>query len=67
MLTELGKKKDTKNKNFNKELKHIKKNRAPEYNNWNEEYIEGINSRLGDTEKHMRNLEERIMQSPSHK
>lgn len=29
--------------------------------------LEGINRRLGDTEEHMRNLEERIMKSPDHK
>ena len=30
-----------------------------------ENTLEGINSRLGDTEEHISNLEERIMKSPN--
>ena len=64
MLTELGKRIDEHSENFNKELEYIKKEpvRSKEDNYWNEKYTRGINRRLGDTELHISDLEDRIME-----
>ena len=49
-------------KNFNKNLRQYKKEsvRTKEYNNWNKKNtLEGINSRLDDTEEWISNLEDK--------
>ena len=63
MLTELGKRLDEHSENFNKELENIFLKNCQKWrkNNWNENTIEGINSRLGDTEEHISNLKDRII------
>ena len=65
MLTELGERINKHSKNFNKDLENVKKNQW-ELNieaelNWNT--LEGINRRLGDTEEHISDLEDRIMET----
>ena len=51
--------------NFKKEIKTIQKNQTEVKNTITElkNALEGINSRLGDTEEWFSNLEDRIMES----
>ena len=37
-------------------------NRAKEYNNWNKNTLEGINSRSDDTEEQLSELEDRVVE-----
>ena len=37
-------------------------NRAGEYSNWNENILEGLNSRLGDTEEQISKLKDRVIE-----
>ena len=37
-------------------------NRAEEYSNWNENTLEGLNSRLGDTEEQISKLKDRVIE-----
>ena len=64
MLAELGKRIDEHSENFNKEVEDINEPiRTEEYNNWNEKNtLEGIKSRLSNTEEHISDLEDRIME-----
>ena len=64
MLTELGKRIDEHSESFNKELENIRKNQLELENKITEmkTILEGINSRLGDTEEGISDLEERIME-----
>ena len=64
MLAELGKRIDKHSENFNKEVEDINEPiRTEEYNNWNEKNtLEGIISRLSNTEEHISDLEDRIME-----
>ena len=64
MLAELGKRIDEHSENFNKEVEDINEPiRTEEYNNWNEKNtLEGIISRLSNTEEHISDLEDRIME-----
>ena len=64
MLNELGKKIDEHSEHFNKELENIKKNQGELKNAITEmkKPLKGINSRLGDTEKHISDLEDKIME-----
>ena len=39
---------------FNKELENLKKNKGEQYNNWNENAIEGINSRITEAEEQIK-------------
>ena len=60
MLTELGKRLDGCSENFKKELEFFFK-LSEMKKKINENTIEGINSRLGDTEIHISNLKDRII------
>ena len=64
MLTEFEKGIGEHIENFNKELENTTKEpvSVAGYNNWNEKHTRGINSRLGDTQECISNLEDRIME-----
>ena len=64
MLTELGKRIDEHSQNFNKQLENIKKNQSEVKNTITEmkNTLEGINSRWGDTQECISNLEDKIME-----
>ena len=64
MLTELERRLDEHSDNFNKELENIKKNQSELRNKIIEmkSALEGINSRVGDTEEHISDFEDRIME-----
>lgn len=64
MLSEKQKWKNEHSKNFNKE-QNKKKNYQSELNRITEikNRLEGTNIKLGDTEEHMKNLEDKIMKS----
>ena len=64
MLSEKQKRINEHSKNFNKELQNIK-NYQSELNGITEikNTLEGTNIKLGDTEEHMNNLEDKIMKS----
>ena len=47
-------------RNFTRAGKYKEQNRDEEYNNWDENALEGINSRLNDMEKWMSELEDRV-------
>ena len=63
MLTELGKRIDANSEHFNKQLEDIKKdpirNSIAEIKN---NTLEGMNSRLSDTEECINDLDDRIME-----
>ena len=62
MLTDLGRRLDELSKNFNKELENIKKNQSETKNTilGMKKSLEGLNSRVDDTEKWIRELDGRI-------
>ena len=64
MLSELGERINKYRENFNKELENTTEEpvRVAGYNNWNEKHTRGINSRLGDTQECISDLEDRIME-----
>ena len=64
MFTEPGERIEEHSGNFNKELENIKKNQLEQKNVLTEmkNTLEGINSRLGDTQEWISNLEERIVE-----
>ena len=59
VLNKLKKRMDEHSEKSNKELEP---NRAEEYNNWNNNTLEGINSRLDDKEEQISKLEDRVME-----
>ena len=63
MITDLGRRTDDHNENFNKELENIKKNKL-EINKITEmkNILEGINNRLDDMEEWKSNLEDIIVE-----
>ena len=60
MVTELGKRIDQHDENFNQELENTKKNKTKFKNTKTEmkDTLKGINSRLGDTEEHISYLKQ---------
>lgn len=69
MVTELGKRTDRHDKNFNQELENTKKNKT-EFKNTKTEMkdtLKEINSWLDDTEKHISYLKDKIMDKQNSK
>ena len=63
MLTDLRKRIDKHNEKFKKELKYIKYNQSELKSTITEKKntLEGMNSRIGDTEEHISDLEDKMM------
>ena len=68
MLTEWGERIDEHSENFNRKLEHMKKNQSEVKNTITKmkkkNILEGINSRLGDTEERISDLEDRMIETP---